>query len=108
VAGHRLAEERSLAYHAEVARRLLCHPAVLEAARARVRAWLDRTATPPYYAREWAAVLAERPEAVAAFLIDRGERARELRQSTPFAGALSPQERWRIWHDVRMRHRDTA
>jgi hypothetical protein len=25
----------------------------------------------------------------------------ELRQSTPFAGALRPQERWRIWRETR-------
>jgi hypothetical protein len=42
-------------------------------------------------------VLARRVEAIAAFLADRGETARELRQSSPFAGALSARERWAIW-----------
>lgn len=40
---------------------------------------------------------------VAAFLVDRGELATELRQSSPFAGAITPQERWRIWSETRER-----
>jgi hypothetical protein len=40
---------------------------------------------------------------VAAFLVERGELADELRQSSPFAGALKPQERWRIWRETRER-----
>ena len=30
-------------------------------------------------------------------------RADELRQSTPFAGALTPQERWKIWRETKDR-----
>jgi hypothetical protein len=37
------------------------------------------------------------------FLTDEGERARELRQSTPFAGMLPPRVRWEIWRRVRER-----
>jgi hypothetical protein len=33
-------------------------------------------------------------------LIDESERAKTLRQSTPFAGYISPQERWAIWRTV--------
>lgn len=100
---HRLAEERSLAYHAVVAERLARDPALLAAARARVRRWLEREPAAPFYAREWAHVLALPSDRIAAFLVDRSERARELRQSTPFAGALSPRERWRIWASVASR-----
>jgi hypothetical protein len=32
--------------------------------------------------------------------VDRSELAIELRQSSPFAGALNPQERWEIWRRV--------
>jgi hypothetical protein len=38
---HRLAEERSLALHREVARRLKVDPALLETARERVQGWLE-------------------------------------------------------------------
>ena len=30
-------------------------------------------------------------------LVDEGERARALRQCTPFAGFIDPRTRWRIW-----------
>jgi hypothetical protein len=34
-------------------------------------------------------------------LTERSERAAELRQSSPFAGVLSPAERWHIWRLTR-------
>ncbi|HEV3457353.1 MAG TPA: hypothetical protein VHG32_12400 [Thermoanaerobaculia bacterium] len=100
---HRLAEERSVAYHRVIASRLADQPAILAAARRRVSGWLgDGTAAPAAAAR-WAAVLAGEPSAIAAFLIERSEIADDLRQSSPFAGALGPQERWQIWREVRDR-----
>lgn len=106
--GHRLAEERSLAYHEAIAERMAVDPSILTAARARVRDWLGARDEPPHYALAWDAVLARPLDAVRAFLVDRGERARELRQSTPFAGALSARERWRIWREVGDRVRSVA
>lgn len=96
---HRLAEERSVAYHRVIAERLLRQPEVLEKARRRVESWL--TSGAPFYARKWAEILAGDPPAIAAFLVERSELADELRQSSPFAGALSPRERWRIWRETR-------
>jgi hypothetical protein len=98
---HRLAQERSLAYHHLIAERLQHQPEVLEKARRRVEAWMAAGA--PYYARKWAEVLAGDLSAVAAFLVERSELADELRQSSPFAGALRPQERWTIWRQTRER-----
>lgn len=97
---HRLAEERGLAYHRVVAGRLGTEPALLATARARVGGWLAGASPAPFYAREWASVLEGTHEEIAAFLCDEGERARELRQSTPFAGAVEARERWRIWREV--------
>jgi hypothetical protein len=48
-------------------------------------------------------VLADDPVSIAAFLVERSELAEELRQSSPFAGALTPQERWKIWRETRER-----
>lgn len=100
---HRLAEERSIAYHTVIAERLLQQPEVLERARRRVEGWLASFAEAPFYARKWAEILARDPSSVAAFLVERSELAIELRQSSPFAGALSPQERWQIWRETRDR-----
>jgi hypothetical protein len=101
---HRLAEERSVAYHSAIAERLLAQPEVLDKARRRVETWLAAAGTEaPFYARQWAAVLARDPASIAAFLVERSELADELRQSSPFAGALTPQERWKIWRETRER-----
>lgn len=101
---HRLAEERSLAYHAVIANRLVREADLLSRARARVHEWLARGEPAPFYARAWASILEQSTAEIAAFLVDTGERARELRQSTPFAGALTPRERWRVWQETGRRY----
>ena len=100
---HRLAEERSVAYHRVIAERLLQQPEVLEMARRRVQSWLSTSSSPRFYAQKWAEVLQRDPSSIAAFLVERSELADELRQSTPFAGALTPQERWKILRETRER-----
>lgn len=97
---HRLAEERSIAYHQLIASRLRLRPEVLDNARQRVQGWMTASATPPFYARQWAEKLAGDIESIEAFLVDRGELAIELRQSSPFAGALTSEERLEIWRRV--------
>jgi hypothetical protein len=97
---HRLGQQRSLAYHRVIADRLRCDPAILEKARARVGDWIHRSRTPPFYAPQWREVLSRDIEAITAFLVDDDELARELRRSSPFAGALTADERWRIWRQV--------
>lgn len=97
---HRLAQERSIAYHRVIAERLREQPEILEMARRRVQTWLESSDPAPFHARSWAEILAGDPASIAAFLVDRGELAYELRSSTPFAGALKPQERWRIFRET--------
>lgn len=96
---HQLAAARSLAYHRVVAERLRADASILNAARARVARWLLESQT--FYALRWREVLAGDVDAVAAVLTERSERAAELRQSSPFAGVLSPAERWHIWRLTR-------
>ena len=100
---HRLAEERSVAYHRAIAERMPDRPEILENARRRVQEWLASHEGARFYAQKWAEILKGDMSSVAAFLVERSELATELRQSSPFAGALRPQERWRIWRDTRER-----
>lgn len=104
---HRLAEERSLAYHEVVASRLVDQPELMRRARERVDAWLMQV-PPPHHAVAWAEKLSGSLESLRIFLVDDGEQARELRQSTPFAGALDPRERWRLWREVAGRCREST
>ncbi|HEX3556953.1 MAG TPA: hypothetical protein VIA62_27325 [Thermoanaerobaculia bacterium] len=99
----RLAEKRSVAYHSVIAERLRDHPEILETARRRVEGWLASSEGARFYAQRWAEVLKGDAASVAAFLVERSELADELRHSSPFAGALRPQERWKIWRETRER-----
>jgi hypothetical protein len=98
--GHDLATARSRAYHQAIAERLARDQQILEVARGRVAEWTAAMKVVPFYARQWAEILARDPTEVAAFLCETSELADELRQSSPFAGALDPRERWRIWREV--------
>ena len=97
---HRRAELRSLAYHREIAARIAEEPAILERARTRVK-WCHRTGqVHPRYARLWEELLARSLEDIKEALVAETETMLAARQSTPFAGALSARERWRLWRSV--------
>ena len=98
---HEMVDERSLALHRAVAAKLLEDPEVLERARRRVREWLETAAVDRRWAAAWWEVLERSPAEVARVLCDTGERARDLRQSSPFAGCLAPRERWAILRSLR-------
>lgn len=97
----RLAEERSLRYHREIARRMAAAPAILEAARARVAGWLESGRVARAYTEGWRQLLDGPTEALVAAMEDPGERARDLRQVSPFAGALDARTRWRLHREAR-------
>jgi len=98
---HALVEETSLELHRAVAERLVVDPSVLSRARSRVQEWLAGGTVARPLAEAWSTVLARPAAEVAAFLTDPGQRARDLRQTSPFAGALDPRTRWSIWRRVR-------
>lgn len=98
---HRLAEQRSLAIHAEVARRLERDPAILDHARDVLARWISTGRISSHYAGEWQRELARPLPEIAALLLDDGERARALRQASPFVGIVGPRERWKLWRSVR-------
>lgn len=100
---HQIAEERSLALHDEVARRLQDDPAALDRARSRVEEWLRDGSVHREYALAWREALDRSLSEIVALLRDPGEHARALRQVSPFAGLVPPRTRWRIWREVRER-----
>jgi len=98
---HAAAEKRSLELHRAVAERLRADPALVERARDRVARWLcDGTVAKPY-AEAWRAVLGRPLAELTSFLLDPGEEACRMRQTSPFAGVLAPRERWDILRRMR-------
>jgi hypothetical protein len=89
---HEWIDRRSLALHEAVAVKLEAHPELLDIARANLGRWLA-VSTPPALT-EWRDLLERAPLSdLLALLRAPGERATRLRQSSPFAGVLSPAER---------------
>lgn len=100
---HELAEERSLTIHRLVAERLREDARLVRQARVRVEGWLADGSVHRSYAEAWHEALSGPRERLLELLGDAGERARALRQCSPFAGVVDARTRWRIWRDVRKR-----
>ncbi len=94
---HRRLDERSLALHRLIARRVLADPVLLDKARDTVRRWQAMDGTPRTALAEWEGVLSGAVADVAHFLTERSERADRLRQSSPFCGILTDSERLAIY-----------
>lgn len=91
---HRVAELRSLAYHRALASRL--RRPMVDQARRKLSRWKDEGRIDPRYAQAWEGVLALPMEGIREAITADDERGRDLRQSSPFAGLLSEQERRKI------------
>jgi hypothetical protein len=99
---HRLLEARSLAMHALIARKIERDPELLQIARRNVERWsTKRQADVPNWLDEWRELLNQPWQNVAALMTEPSENAARLRQSSPFAGILTNQERWRIYEAFR-------
>jgi hypothetical protein len=95
VRSHQWIEQRSLALHQAVAEKLARQPELLEVARRNLRGWLTQGPQPALL--EWQQILDTLSlRDLLRFLRAPDERAACLRQSSPFAGILGPQERQAI------------
>jgi hypothetical protein len=48
---------------------------------------------------EWSVIMTRPWEEIRTILLDESEEGQRLRQSDPFCGILSPEERWEIYRD---------
>jgi len=95
---HQHLDARSLALHSLVARKIMADPELLNQARGNLARWKLNAPQPlPSYFEEWERILGRRPAEVAGFLVSMSEDATRLRQSSPFAPLLTPDERDRIY-----------
>jgi hypothetical protein len=98
---HRTAELQALAYHRLIGERL--DDQIVAEARTRLRRWRRDGRVHPRWSDEWEHVLTKPlPEIKKAISADT-KRARELRQTSPFAGMLTEQERQRLVKAVEAR-----
>jgi hypothetical protein len=92
---HDWIDRRSLALHEAVAAKLQANPQLLNVARENLERWLNAAPRPPLI--EWRHLLDTTPlPELLALLRATDERGARLRQSSPFAGVLTPEERQSI------------
>lgn len=70
----------------------------VERARATCRRWMSRESLPVL--GEWMRILDGPWSRAREVLLDESQEGRRLRQSNPFCGVLSPQERWQVYRRV--------
>jgi hypothetical protein len=99
---HRVIEARSLAMHCLIARKIAADPALLDVARRNVAAWRARYGSSrPRALEEWREILRRPWPDIAKLITGLDETAARLRQSSPFAGILTPAERHRVYEAFR-------
>jgi hypothetical protein len=99
---HRLLEARSLAMHAVIARKIEHDPRLLAIAHHNIDRWSARWKEgAPAWLKEWRQMLKQPWHRVAALITEPSEHGARLRQSSPFAGVLTNEERWRIYEAFR-------
>ncbi|MGQ0578846.1 MAG: hypothetical protein ACT4PQ_08070 [Betaproteobacteria bacterium] len=95
---HRIIEARSLAMHCLVAQKIELRPSLLRQVKKTLENWRSRYGEGmPRALDEWHAILQRPWPEIAHVITDSGERAARLRQSTPFAGVLTTEERERVY-----------
>ena len=94
---HAEIDRRSLALAQAIAAKIDADPERrgLQRARQTCARWFAQDSLPAI--AEWMEILGDDWDRVCAVLLDEGETGQRLRQSNPFCGVLSPQERWAIY-----------
>jgi hypothetical protein len=99
---HRILDARSLAMHVVAAEKIERDPNLLNIPKRNLERWTARWGgSPPAWLTEWQEILRKPWPVVAALITELSENATRLRQSSPFAGVLSPMERRRIYEAFR-------
>jgi hypothetical protein len=102
---HEWIDERSLALDRQIAAKLQADPSLLGRAHATLDRWLaQRPGAVPSVLREWQEILAHWPLArILELLTSPAEDACRLRQSSPFCGILSLEDRLAILKEYESR-----
>ncbi|HXS94046.1 MAG TPA: hypothetical protein VN736_05530 [Candidatus Limnocylindrales bacterium] len=106
--GHRRIDRRSLALHRAIAEKLRVTPALIQVARDNLDRWSRQNGRSQPYWDAWREILDKPIEDVLTIMVEESERLDSLRQATPFAGILTPAQRWAIYQRFESKHARTA
>lgn len=102
--GHQRVDRRSLELHRAIAEKLRAHPELIAIAHDNLARWSQtQTQSQPYW-DAWRAILDRpRPE-ILELIVEDSEHMTAMRQTAPFAGVLTPAERWALYDRFAMEH----
>lgn len=106
--GHARIDQRSLAMHRAIADKLRADPSLLEIANDNLRRWMKSPGHSLPYFEAWQALLDGPLASLLECMTDESERMTAMRQCSPFAGVLSPQERWAIYDEFALAPNEEA
>ena len=98
---HTTIDRRSLELHRAIAAKLRQQPELIEIAHDNLRRWsaAPGSRSQPYW-NAWREILNRPLDEVLALMIEEGERMTAMRQASPFAGILTPDERWAVYEQL--------
>jgi len=97
VSDHQRIDERSLAMHRAIAEKLRRDPSLLAIARDNLARWDSAMPGASRYWKQWKELLDLPLDTLLERMVEPGEAMTAMRQSSPFAGILTPKERWAIY-----------
>ena len=95
--GHGRIDRRSLALHRAIAAKIRANPALLAIAHDNLDRWSRQNSHSQPYWDAWRALLAGPLDDLLAAMVEESDRMTAMRQANPFAGILTPAERWAIY-----------
>jgi hypothetical protein len=102
--GHQRVDQRSLELHRAIAQKLRTHPELLEIARDNLERWSQTAAHSTPYLGEWSRILDRPLPEILELIVEESEHMTAMRQNAPFAGILTPAERWAIYDEFAAKH----
>ena len=94
--GHARQDRRSLELHRAVAAKLRDHPELLAIAHDNLDRWSKMNSRTQPYWDTWREMLKLPLEQLLDVMLEDSERMTALRHTSPFAGILTPAERWAV------------
>jgi hypothetical protein len=97
VSGHERIDRRSLAMHRAIAEKLRANPELMAIARENLARRLETPGHSHPYWEAWNEIFDLPLSNMLELIVEDSERMTAMRQTSPFAGILTPKERWVIY-----------
>jgi hypothetical protein len=104
--GHERIDRRSLGLHRAIAEKLRANPELLAIAYDNLDRWSVLPGGSQPYWDAWREILRRPLNEIINVMLEENEHMTAMRQATPFAGILTPKERWAIYEEFGRKQRE--